>query len=285
VPDSQGIWADTLVTLGWASDRFPAVPCTIAATNFVTRHWSVLRSAAETLGTALPGGLRVGVARGDTAVKLIGRRPQPLDEFMETFRRFTAPDAWRGPRIPAWIATNGPKLLEFAGGHADGVIVQVGVDEAAIDDCIAHVRRGAERAGRDPADIEIGCSAYFVEPGLDPAKETELVGLKYGAASQRDRRILELIGVPPLARRNTYVDLAHSAAADAGPVLDPAVLREVRARYLIPGEPEGAIAVLDRLRSQGITEVCLMDLALSAVPAVPVRFAEAIAAARTRAAT
>ena len=52
------------------------------------------------------------------------------------------------------MLASGPRLLELAGEVADGVMMLVGLDPASVAAARACVRRGAERAGRDPADLE-----------------------------------------------------------------------------------------------------------------------------------
>jgi probable F420-dependent oxidoreductase len=56
--------------------------------------------------------------------------------------------------VPIYIAALMPPMLELAGEIADGVILNfMPVD--AVPRMLAHVRAGAERAGRDPAAIEV----------------------------------------------------------------------------------------------------------------------------------
>jgi probable F420-dependent oxidoreductase len=56
--------------------------------------------------------------------------------------------------VPIYVAALMPAMLELAGEIADGVILNfMPVD--AVPRMLAHVRAGAERAGRDPATIEV----------------------------------------------------------------------------------------------------------------------------------
>src|SRR6185436_8862914 len=56
--------------------------------------------------------------------------------------------------VPIYIAALMPPMLELAGEIADGVILNfMPVD--AVPRMLAHVRAGAERAGRDPARLEV----------------------------------------------------------------------------------------------------------------------------------
>jgi F420-dependent oxidoreductase-like protein len=58
------------------------------------------------------------------------------------------------PRIPVYLATLAPKMLELTGELADGWLGTSFTPEHA-EAHLAHIRRGAERAGRSPDEIEI----------------------------------------------------------------------------------------------------------------------------------
>ena len=57
-------------------------------------------------------------------------------------------------RIPIYVATLGPQMLELAGELADGVLLNW-TAARHVQAAVHHVRIGAERAGRDPAAIDI----------------------------------------------------------------------------------------------------------------------------------
>jgi alkanesulfonate monooxygenase SsuD/methylene tetrahydromethanopterin reductase-like flavin-dependent oxidoreductase (luciferase family) len=59
------------------------------------------------------------------------------------------------PDIPIHIAALGPRMLELAGELADGVILWLCDPDYIRDVVVPRVTAGAERAGRDPASIEI----------------------------------------------------------------------------------------------------------------------------------
>jgi len=56
--------------------------------------------------------------------------------------------------VPIYVAALMPAMLELAGEIADGVILNF-MPVEAVPRMLAHVRAGAERAGRDPAAIEV----------------------------------------------------------------------------------------------------------------------------------
>ncbi|MDX1619516.1 MAG: LLM class flavin-dependent oxidoreductase [Nitriliruptorales bacterium] len=59
------------------------------------------------------------------------------------------------PDIPLYVAALGPKMLQLAGELADGVILWLCGPDYIRDTVVPNVRKGAERAGRDPSEIEI----------------------------------------------------------------------------------------------------------------------------------
>lgn len=282
VPDSPLLWNDTLVTLASWVPRFPTIPFTIAATNFVMRHWAVLRNATNIIARESQAGLRVGVARGDSAVRDVGLKPQPIPEFMAAFRAFVTPEERDIRRTPALIATNGRRLMRFAGAHADGVILQIGVDETVVTESIAYIHEGAESAGRDPSDVSIILSALFIDSSYDSDLVDRLVTLKYGAMSQRDPRILQKMGIPPMPKLQEYVDLAHPSG-EIELSVDPGALEEFRERYLIPRAAHDAARLFERLEGLGVTELSLMDLQHNAPPDGYVAFIENVLASQARA--
>ncbi len=53
------------------------------------------------------------------------------------------------------MAASGPKAIEVAGEIADGVLLLVGFNRGIVQTALAHLERGAKRAGRRLEDLEI----------------------------------------------------------------------------------------------------------------------------------
>jgi probable F420-dependent oxidoreductase len=142
-----------------------------------TRSASVMAAGAGSLAQLAPGRIVLGIgASSDTIVDAWGGVPfeRPLQRIRETtgvlrsmlagervtfqgrtirtrgFRLISLP-----PRpVPIYLAALMPPMLELAGEIADGVILNfMPVD--AVPRMLDHVRRGAERAGRDPSSLEV----------------------------------------------------------------------------------------------------------------------------------
>ncbi|HKA15481.1 MAG TPA: LLM class flavin-dependent oxidoreductase [Myxococcota bacterium] len=98
------------------------------------------------------------------------------------------------PNIPIYLATLTPKALELTGELADGWLGTSFTPEAA-EAHLAHLRRGAERAGRTLADLSlcVGC-AFAITDDPEPL-----------FASQKRRMAFQL-GAMGSAKTNFYND-------------------------------------------------------------------------------
>jgi probable F420-dependent oxidoreductase len=146
-------------------------------TNHNTRHPLVTAAWATTVHRLSGGRFALGLGRGfDMLFDAIGL-PRvtfaQLEDFAGLMRRL-----WRGEMIfghdgpagnypylgldatfdediPIMLAALGPKSMEFGGRVMDGVILHTFFTDEALARCVAHVRRGAEEAGRDPASVRV----------------------------------------------------------------------------------------------------------------------------------
>ena len=87
---------------------------------------------------------------------------------------------WGPVDVPLYVAASGPKTLELAGEIADGVIIQTGLLPEVIEDLLAHVRRGAEKAGRDYDKID---KTWFPWVSVAPSREAAIERIKHSLAS------------------------------------------------------------------------------------------------------
>jgi probable F420-dependent oxidoreductase len=126
-----------------------------------------------TLNLISGGRMQLGIGRGDSSRRVLGKKPVTVAQLEESIKDFR--DLTRGDEIeyeggkarlpwamggvpPVWIAGYGPKVLDLAGRVGDGVILQF-ADPDLIEWCVSFVKKGAESAGRDPAKIEIMAAA------------------------------------------------------------------------------------------------------------------------------
>jgi probable F420-dependent oxidoreductase len=269
--DSHVLWQDvypifTLMAAGTTDIHIG--PC---VTNPVTRDPTVTASAMATLNEISGGRMEMGIGRGDSAQRVLGRTPVSvavLERACGTIRdlaegREVDIDGiavqlkWsQGRRLPVWVAAYGPQALRCAGRVADGLIMQL-ADPFIIEWALRYLREGAEEAGRDPASIKVMAAApAYLSDDLAHAREQvrwfpALVSNHVVDLVQRYRDDAELpAGLTEyIAARERY-DYAHHGRAgsdNAGFVTD-----EVVDRFCVLGTPEQVRAKLGQLSDLGV---------------------------------
>src|ERR1700757_2715765 len=171
--DSHVIWMEPfpLLTLMAANTRkMPPAPC---VPNPAVRDVTVSASLFATLNLASQGRMKLGIGRGDSSRRVLGKKPttlETLEEFVRVFRNLNAGKTvdidgvptkfpWASGEVPrVWVAGYGPKALRTAGRIGDGVILQF-ADPDLVEWCLGFVREGAQEAGRDSARIEVMAAA------------------------------------------------------------------------------------------------------------------------------
>ena len=58
-----------------------------------------------------------------------------------------------GSRMPIYVASTGPKVLQMAGGLADGILLSAGLTLSQYQTCLGHAAQGAIAAGRSQSDV------------------------------------------------------------------------------------------------------------------------------------
>jgi probable F420-dependent oxidoreductase len=171
--DSHVLWLEPypLLTLMAANTKTMRLgPC---VTNPATRDITVTSSLFATLNLVSGGRMQLGIGRGDSSRRVLGKKPvtsAQLEQAVKDFRALaggekidydgrTAQFTWAtGGVPPVWVAGYGPKVLDLAGRIADGVILQF-ADPDLIAWCLSFVKKGAEAAGRDFRKIEVMAAA------------------------------------------------------------------------------------------------------------------------------
>lgn len=171
--DSHVLWKDPyplLVLMTQNSERLRLGTC---VTNPATREPSVTASTLAVLQLMSGGRMDLGIGRGDSARRVIGKRPTTLEdlevatrvirelcegrpvEFEGTRLQLT----WAEPhRLPVWIAGYGPKALALTGRIADGAVIQI-ADPSLVGWCSGLLAKGARDAGRSAAAVRVMCAA------------------------------------------------------------------------------------------------------------------------------
>ena len=128
-------------------------------------HPSVIANLSASINELSGGRVFVGIGSGNPVAKI--RKPATLRELREAVefvRRFTAgqeatyggdvyQSRWSQSQLPIYVAAHGPKSLQLAGEIADGVIF-LATNPVYAKWQLDLIARGAEKAGRDPAEID-----------------------------------------------------------------------------------------------------------------------------------
>jgi probable F420-dependent oxidoreductase len=177
--DSHVLWQESVPMLAVAARETSKIKLGHFVTNPATRDPTVLASAYATLNDLSNGRMAMGIGRGDSAVRYIGRQPMKVAEFERACAMVRelmngGEVEWNDkqlqlkwvrselPRIPMWVAGYGPRALAVAGRVADGVIIQL-ADPEIIQWIMETARRAAVEAGRDPAQLKciVGAPAHI----------------------------------------------------------------------------------------------------------------------------
>jgi probable F420-dependent oxidoreductase len=185
--DSHVLWQDPyplLTLMAAGTERMRLGTC---VTNPAVRDATVTASSLATLNVISGGRMDLGIGRGDSSRRVLGKKPTTLADLEETALKIrslvtgasvdhegaSVQLPWADPAhtLPIWIAAYGPKALHLTGRIADGVILQF-ADPDLIAWSLGFVHEGARAAGRDPAAIKVMAAApVWVADDLALARE------------------------------------------------------------------------------------------------------------------
>jgi len=183
--DSHVLWRDPYPLLTLMAEASDALRLGTCVTNPGTREPSVTASALATLDELSGGRMDLGIGRGDSARRVLGKPPTTmatLEEAIRVIRALVAGEhieyegtdlhfPWtRGWELPVWVAGYGPMALAMTGRVADGVILQL-ADPDLIRWFVDQVREAAAAAGRDPAAIKVQAAAAAYVGDRDHGRE------------------------------------------------------------------------------------------------------------------
>jgi probable F420-dependent oxidoreductase len=177
--DSHVLWKEPYVPLTLMAQATKTMRLGTCVTNPATREPSVTASTLATLQILSGGRFDLGIGRGDSARRVLGKPPTTLAVLEETTRVIkelaegravkyedaTIRLEWaESHRLPVWVAGYGPKALEVTARIADGAIIQL-ADPSLVGWCVGLLREGARKAGRDANEISVmAAAAAYVGP-------------------------------------------------------------------------------------------------------------------------
>ena len=167
-------------------------------TNPVVRDVTVAASAVCHAAEISEGRMDMGIGRGDSSRRRLGKGPTTmanLEEFVDQFRKLCGGEhidyegadvqlTWANAGVPpVWVAGYGPIALRSAGRIADGIVLQF-ADPALIKWCLQFVKEGAEQAGRDFSKIKImSCAPVWISEDLPRPRENMCAGSRRWSAT------------------------------------------------------------------------------------------------------
>ena len=274
--DSHVLWQESMPVMALLADQTSTIKLGHMVTNPATRDPTVLASAYATLQDISNGRMIMGIGRGDSAVRFVGRKPMKVADFEEalqmikpfmngrevTWNEKELQLKWVRPELPEiemHVAGYGPKALAVAGRQGDGVIIQL-ADPDIIQWIMDTARKAATEAGRDPAALKCIVSApSHISDDLADAREQvrwfpamvsnhvqDLID-RYGT----DGSVVPKVLTDYVEARKFYDYSEHSRV---GAKHGEFVTDEICDRFCVLGNSEQATAKLRELESIGVDQ-------------------------------
>ncbi|MFJ6527193.1 TIGR03842 family LLM class F420-dependent oxidoreductase [Streptomyces longwoodensis] len=173
--DSAVLWQEPFVIYSQILARTERLTVGPMVTNPGTRTWEVTASTFATLNDMFGNRTVCGIGRGDSAMRVAGRKPNTLARISEAMKVIRAlgggeeadlgggtvvrfPWIKPGAHLPVWMAAYGPKALKMTGEEADGFILQL-ADPYLTEYMVRAVKDAAAAAGRDPSEVTVCVAA------------------------------------------------------------------------------------------------------------------------------
>ena len=238
-----------------------------AVTNPVTRHPSVVASAAQTVAELAPGRVQVWIGRGYSSTATVGMRPATVRQMRDsivTMKELMSGDmvsfgdaasrmrhGGESPAPPVYIAATGPRAMRVAGEVCDGAVLMTGLHPQAVAEARELIADGARAAGRNPDDVEtVFTATTIIKDDLKEAREIARPLAVQRLMEDTHRRWLEAAGLDfgdlelPAGLWDLYPDVPHAEDWE-------------KARELCAFLPDDALAALcDTMGLIGTPEYC-----------------------------
>jgi probable F420-dependent oxidoreductase len=269
--DSHVLWREPYVLLTLMAGATSRLRLGTCVTNPATREPSVTASTLAVLNEVSGGRMDLGIGRGDSARRVLGKPPTTmatLEEAITVIKALVEGRAieyegaelqltWTGRwTLPVWVAGYGPMALAMSGRVADGLILQL-ADPDLIRWFVGQVRDAARDAGRDPAAIKVqaAAAAYVGQrdlgrertkwfPALVSNHVVDLVN-KY----PREQLPASLTGYVRDRSGYDYLHHAEVGSSNAAFVGD-----EVTDRFCVLGTADEHVAKLHELAAAGVDQ-------------------------------
>jgi probable F420-dependent oxidoreductase len=297
--DGHVIWRDPYPLLTLMAQATTTMRLGTCVTNPATREPSVTASALAVLNELSGGRMDLGIGRGDSALRILGKPPttmKDLEQAVHVIRSLVegTPIEFEGAmlqlpwtpggRLPVWIAGYGPVALRLTGRVADGAMLQIG-DPALIRWFAAQVHASAVEFGREPGSVKIMAAAPAHVGDLAEARDRvrwfpALVGNHVvDLVNKYDRDDLPAELTQYIRGREGYDYLHH---AEVGSSNAEFVTDEVVDRFSIVGSVDDHVAKLSELAATGVDQFNLYLMNGDEEEQLEIYGREVIPAARAR---
>jgi probable F420-dependent oxidoreductase len=267
--DSHVLWRDPYPLLTLMAGATTTLRLGTCVTNPATREPSVTASTLAVLDEISGGRMDLGIGRGDSARRVLGKPPTTmatLEEAIVVIRdlvegrsvSYEGTDlhfGWTGRwKLPVWVAGYGPMALAMTGRVADGVILQL-ADPDLIRWFVGQVRAAEAAAGRPAGSVQVQAAAPAHVGELELCRERT----RWFPALVSNH-VVDLVNKYPreelpesltgYIRERTGYDYQHHAEVgsdNAGFVGD-----EVTDRFCVLGSVDDHLAKLHELAAAGV---------------------------------
>ena len=269
--DSHVLWREPYVLLTLMAQATTLMRLGTCVTNPATREPSVTASALAVLDELSGGRMDLGIGRGDSARRVLGKSPTTMVTLEEaivvikglvegrsvTYEGTELHLPWTGNwTLPVWVAGYGPMALAMTGRIADGVILQL-ADPDLVAWFVGQIRAAELAAGRPAGSVQVQAAAPAHVGDLDVCRERT----RWFPALVSNH-VVDLVNKYPreelpesltgYVRDRTGYDYLHHAevgSSNAGFVGD-----EVTDRFCVIGSVDDHLAKLRRLAEVGVDQ-------------------------------
>lgn len=295
--DSQMIWSDVYAMLALAAERTTTMKIGTGVAVAGTRPSSVTAAALATINELAPGRVFCGIGTGNTAMRIMGHKPMPIAEFdryltelrrllrgEETAVRFRGVDTpvrhlmpdhgfvRFDPAIPIHVSAFGPRSLELAVRHGDGLITSA----PPVPEAVAALRARIDRP-REQFPMSTLTTIVVTDPGepLDSERVRRQAGAfaiagvhyAYDQYAQYGRRppahmaafwddYVALVEDTPAELRHQRVHQGHNCWVI--PEEEQFLTAELIARSCLVGTPESLARQIADLDAAGLDQIVLL---------------------------
>lgn len=278
--DSHVLWKDPYPQMTHLLNHTVNMKTGTLVTNPKIRDVSITASTYATLNQISNGRAELAIGRGDSSLRVLGKKPVPWHEFekevdyirdLHRGEPINHPETseeveltWIDSELFTWVAAYGPKMLEVAGKIADGVVLQIS-DPYLVGWFIEQIQAGAKKHGRDPDEITVmSCAPVWLSDDIQEARHNlrwfpamvgnhiaDLVDKHHKGDQLPDELINYIEGRKGEGAEGGY-DYSEHAKKDADhlewvpePIID---------RFGITGTPEDHIEKLEKLEEKGVDQ-------------------------------